>query len=205
MSIDVHGVCSTKLRNNKLFSQDGIQEFMLTLDEYKAMALRFIGAYSGGSSMFKSEDAIDYVVHHLMLGTCRWYGDKRGNHKAYLAQCAKWAIRRWYYVKSKRPQKDIKTISMNASRYKTGEMTIGDTIADLDFVDQQQKKQENAALAHEIIDQAHLTDRQRKCIELIYIDGMRPAEVARELEVSRQAVDQLVNKALAKMRELANV
>ena len=47
-----------------------------------------------------------------------------------------------------------------------------------------------------------LTERQQKCIEMHYLDDFSLAEVAEQLEVSRQAVHDILKRSVQAMQEL---
>ena len=61
-------------------------------------------------------------------------------------------------------------------------------------------------VTEDVLKYDHLTDRERAAIHLYYIENkLTRKQVADEFEVSEQRIQQIVNKALRKIRKRANI
>jgi len=154
--------------------------------------------------MLKSEDALSFVAEHLMYATCRWKAEGGRTLRSYLNQCAIWAIQRWILL-SKNATK-YSCISLNQHGHSSDEDTdqLYSIIPDGSEqpLDELCHWEEQDAI-RKIMD-SELTDRQRECIELIYVQGLTGADAARELGISRQTVEQCTTKGLTKIRTTLN-
>jgi DNA-directed RNA polymerase specialized sigma subunit len=54
--------------------------------------------------------------------------------------------------------------------------------------------------AMEIINGSNLTDIQKKCMQERYVEGKKLHEIASELKVTKQAINQHIKRAIKKMR-----
>ena len=205
MTVVLWGInVSKRLESGNLSSTPEIEERMLSLDDYYEVARRCISAFASGtvrSSMLKSEDAMSFVAEHLMYASCRWEAEGGRTLHSYLNQCAIWAIRRWILI-SKNAMKHS-CVSLNQDN-NDEQNQLYNIISDGSEqpVDELCRKEEEAAI-RSIMD-SELTDRQRECIELIYIQGFSGADAARKLGISRQAVEQCTTKGLTKIRTTLN-
>lgn len=82
--------------------------------------------------------------------------------------------------------------------------TFADTIVDaqVEPVDDQVHRQRQLAWLRDAIAE-HLTDRERHVV-LALLDGVEPATIAEQLEVTRQRVDQLYRRAIEKLQSIAD-
>lgn len=201
MSVVLWDINSSKRRDSgTLTSTPETESRMLSLDDYLEISKRCISAFASGtvrSSMLNSEDAISFIAEHLMYASCRWDAELGRTLRSYLNQCAIWAIRRWILLSKK--ANEFSCMSLNAEIYDEQE-PLYSVISDeaIQPVDELCRKEETDAI-RKIMD-SELTDRQRECIELIYIQGVSGAEAARQLGISRQAVEQCTTKGIAKIR-----
>lgn len=194
---------SKRQSSGTLTSTPEMEQRMLSLDDYYEVARRCISAFASGSvrnSMLRSEDALSFVAEHLMYASCRWEADGGKTLYSYLNQCAIWAIRRWILI-SKNAMKNH-CVSLNQSYEDQDELYSVISDGTDQPVDELCRKEEQEAIRR-IMD-SELTDRQRECIELIYIQGFSGADTARELGISRQAVEQCTTKGLTKIRMTLN-
>jgi len=187
-----------KRRNSSSIGQTSACEDW-TLDDYYEVARRCIGAFATGSlaqAMLRDEDAVSFIAEHLMYGAHRWHADGGRTVNSYLNQCAIWSIQRWIAL-TKRTQKHA-IVSLNANcpgtRAQRHELIADEKILPPDTIVSQQEN------SRHLIDDYGLTDRQRHCLEVVYIQGQKPSDVARDLGISRQAVDQCINKGIQKIQ-----
>lgn len=202
MTVVLWDIDVNKRRANNTLSNTSVRDW--TLDDYYDVAQRCIGAFAAGSmaqSMLRNEDAISFVAEHLMYAAYRWTESGGRTVNSYLNQCAIWSIHRWIVLTKRASKKSL--ASLNADNCPTADtkqlytMVADDktqTPAEV-LMDQEQTD----GLAH-VIDDAGLTDRQRHCLEVVYVQGQKPAEVARDLGISRQAVDQCLTKGIRKIQ-----
>jgi len=197
---------SKRLKTGSLVSTPEIEAKMLSLDDYYEIARRCIGAFASGSvrhNMFKNEDAISFVAEHLMYATCRWIPDGGRTFRSYLNQCSIWAIQRWILISKKAIATSCKSLDVRYGNDEDNQGRYAIIADDCDTpVDELCQREEQDAIRH-IMD-SELTDRQRECIELMYIQGLSGADTARELGISRQAVEQCTSKGLTKIRTILN-
>ncbi len=202
MTVVIWGIDATKRRNNNTLHDTSACDW--TLDDYYRVAQRCIGAFATGSlaqSMLRNEDAISFVAEHLMYAAHRWNKSGGRTLHCYLNQCAIWSIHRWIALSKKVASKSL--VSLNADNCPTSDtqqlytMIADDNAPAPDDILMDQEKTDGLA---NVIEGAGLTDRQRHCLEVVYVQGQKPAEVARDLGISRQAVDQCLTKGIRKIK-----
>jgi RNA polymerase sigma factor (sigma-70 family) len=177
----------------------------LTLGDYLKIAQRIIGHFANtiqpglANKMLRSEDAISYVAHDLMLGHWDWTPDGGRTFRSHLNQRGIWSIKD--YVSRARNKTNRKLRSLNESVgnpiHKTTQ--LGDTIAD------HKAKEPHAAIIDadtkeelkKRLEESGLTGPQRTYL-LLFVDGMSYSDIAKELGVSRQNVQQMVQAAVRK-------
>ncbi len=196
---DIH---VNKRRNNKTLNENSVHADW-SLQEYYNVAKRCIGVFAAGQlaqSMLRDEDAISFVAEHLMYASYRWKESGGRTINSYLNQCAIWSIQRWV-VLIKRATK-YPTLSLNVSLHPEERTQRHEMISDISIEspDKIMASQEQADNLTDVINNAGLTERQRHCLEAVYIQGQKKSEVARNLGVSRQAVDQCLTKGVTKIK-----
>jgi len=181
---------------------------MYTLHEYRNIAKRCISLFAEKPSsygMIKNEDAIAHVAEHIMWGHMRWREDGGRTLKSYLNQCAIWSIKVWktkIYQTDKKKELSLNHTICNSSGSESEQYKI---IADKKSKTPEQIIFENKRhQAKELIDDKCLTNLQNKCLELRYIDGKKLQEIADEMGVSKQAINQHIKKGIKKLRERNN-
>ena len=180
-----------------------------SLQDYTNIAQRCIGAHAVGSlakNMLRNEDAISFVAESLMIASFRWNPERGRTLNSYLNQCAIWSIQRWIMLSRRANRKAM--ASLDASKYHTTDETppLYAVVADdnTQTPDDILSGLETTDGLHTLIEDAGLTERQLHCLEVVYIQGERPADVARDLGISRQAVDQCIHKGIHKIRMAMN-
>ena len=131
-------------------------------------------------------DAIDYVVHKIMIGDWKWKPEKSCSRITYRCSCAQWAIRE-YAMK----------IKPRYSRYKTLHNYEPYSGAKQKWLNQTELED----LSLDINDFTFLTDNERLCIKKIYIEHYRIKDVAEECEISRPAIYKICESAIEKIKE----
>jgi len=201
MTVVLWDIDVKKRRQNNSLNDQGVTDW--TLDDYYQVAQRCIGAFASGSlaqSMLRNEDAISFVAEHLMYASCRWNETAGRTVHSYLNQCAIWAIKRWIKLSNKATQTEV--VSLNADSCPGSRTQAYEIIADVNTQtpDEALSDQEQSDALAKIVDNAGLTERQRHCLDVVYVKGQKPSDVARDLGISRQAVDQCLNKGIRKIQ-----
>ena len=186
-----------------------------SLEQYYETAKRCIGAFTSGPlahAMIQDEDAISFVAEHLMYGAHRWKENMvngRALH-SYMNQCAIWAIKVWISL-SRRAEKH-NMLSLNYSEGDNSTGTSNDRDQLYAYIPDEKSPlpeavmmdQEQSDNISDVISNAGLTPRQQHCIEVVYVQGQRKSDVARDLGISRQAVAQCLEKGIQKIKVAIN-
>jgi RNA polymerase sigma factor (sigma-70 family) len=164
-----------------------------TTKEYLTIARKTIRAFTHGKvseTMLKSDDAISNVATAIMLADWRWEPNKGKTKYSYRNQCAIWAIKA-YMQRAFLPKT---TISFNSS--------------DSDCVDGmasmiQDKTNDKAGEVNDILEnclnQGVISNKQFKYIKGYYLDSKTYQEIADEVGVSRQSVEQLIKSGIKRL------
>lgn len=166
-----------------------------SLQDYYNMAERCIGRFASRSSvryMLASEDAISFIAEYLMYAAYRWKKERGCSVKTYLNKCAIWGIYRWIEMWKRTPQLQSLNVEWGDRRTQYHE-----TIA-----------ASNRTCGHgrilKILEKSGLTERQKYCLEAIYVNGDTQKDIAVHFGVTRQAISQCVNTAIKKIRVSLN-
>jgi len=202
MTVVLWDIDANKRRKNNTLNDTSVCDW--TLDDYYNVAQRCIGAFAAGpmaQSMLRNEDAISFVAEHLMYAAYRWTESGGRTINSYLNQCAIWSIHRWIVLTKKASNKSCLSLHLDSS-HGTQKQLLYAKIADTTVAapDEILMSQETTSgLAH-VLDDAGLTERQRHCLEVVYVQGQKPSDVARDLGISRQAVDKCLTKGIHKIK-----
>jgi RNA polymerase sigma factor (sigma-70 family) len=182
---------------------------LLTLSEYRFIAKKTISCFAGPSlrkHMLSDEDAISFVVEKLIDATCNWEEGKGRTLYSWMNQCSIYAIKRWIdnmkrankkggLSLDKEIQGDARVCFSDITS--DGAMSPFETLFDNEMVTQAEHRKD----VQSILDTPCITEAQRKCLVMAYLDGLRPVEISKKLGVSRQAVDQNLQRGLANLRK----
>lgn len=184
--------------------QKKAQERFLTVGQYHTLARRIIGRFAPASvkaSMLNSEDAIDYIAYKIMRGD--WIYDPSLNVKisSYRGMNGRLAITD-YMKAHARNTKTTQSLDFN---YGDG-ATLHHTQADPKAIEpraiyiEREDSDELRAYVELILDT--LSETQRSCVVLHYLDGLGQSEVSRILRISREAVRKSLAEAMKKLRKV---
>ena len=201
MKVVIKDIDKTKLKNNKIFESTNE---MLSLQEYVNISKRCIGHFASpdlAKQMLQSEDAISFVAEHLMMATCRHDEAKGRTLRSYHNQCAIWAIQNWVARISKNT--DYEILSLNKELKESGTAReMYQVIADERPVFPSNiERQENLLLAQKLLSSPVLSELEKDCISMKFLDEMSASEIAERLDVNRKLVYTSIQKGLAKLRE----
>ena len=164
-----------------------------TLNDYINMATRCIRKFRGNyvGVMLRDDDAISLVAEGLMKSYTTWTDDKGASLKTYLSKKSIWIIKNWIKKYSKDKHRN-RTVSLNAMTEGGQEM--------IDFIIKEEKR-ENIDIGL-IFKRAGLSPKQSEVLTRMFIGNERESEIAKELGVSRQAIEQLHKNGLEKIKKV---
>jgi len=192
-----------KKRENNNYGQSNAE--MYNLEEYRKISKKCISLFAENqmaSRMLRDEDAISHVAEHVMWGHIRWRQDGGRTLKSYLNQCAIWAIKVWRSKTYQTEKKKIYSLNHQIDGKDSGKVEYVQITPDkkakepFDLIFNDKTKE-----ALTSINSSCLTSLQSKCLYGRYIDGRKLQEIADELGVSRQAVNQHIKKGINKLRK----
>lgn len=202
MAVLTHGVGDPIIED--LFSHEELGDHLLTMDEYLKISRRIIGCYASPKAahhMLNDEDALSFVANKLMIGTCKWvHGGKRGTHRGYLSQCGQWAIQTWVSQQNHKTNKEWDDLSLTHTvQHATGNdrvVYLYQTLIDKSAPDPSAECVLDLSQKIDIaIQNAKISERQLEALELVYYQGLTLEQAGGIMGVSKQRIQQLLNKA----------
>ncbi len=180
-----------------------------SLEHYYEVARHCIGKFNIGSmacQMLKDEDAISFIAENLMYATHRWkHSPNNRTFKSYLNQCVIWGMYRWAKMLQSPSITKHATLSLNESYNSYGYNYDNDGLQRYEMCADVQTQPPGAMLHFfDILHNAKLTKKQSYCVEAICTQGQKASQIARDLGISRQAVNQCVAGGLRKLRIVLN-
>jgi RNA polymerase sigma factor (sigma-70 family) len=146
--------------------------------------------------MLASEDAIDYVAHKLMKGD--WcYEDDKTKLTTYRGYCAQKAID--YYIKMSIKNKiELSLDAVDDDKSPLNEVVDDGALSPLtQMIEDEDRKQLHISLFAAI---ESLPSTQKDCVRMHFLEGVADADIARQLNISRQAVQGKIKRGLELMR-----
>lgn len=203
------------------------QEF-LSLQEYVQISKKVISFYCQNNKglvrrLLASDDAISSIAEQLMMGDWRWKPsyekkiyDADGNflgtktleisRHSYRNKCAVWAIKK-YLIKNKANNKqrvdslDFRYDNQNGEAGDLYDLIEDNNSPPVDqFFDETTKKKVGF-----LLNNSKLTDSQRASIQLYFLEGLTFEQAGVKLGITKQGVQQNVEKALNNMRFTAGL
>jgi RNA polymerase sigma factor (sigma-70 family) len=143
----------------------------------------------------------------------RWDKERKGesgqqkNKYSYRNQCAIWAIKSYMtrkkYKKNKGHSVDIDT------KFNDENLSLLDIIPDsskspLDILLDKESGSENKHMIDQILSDNNniLSDRQRECLRLYYLENQTFAQIGKKFNITREAVRQNIKKSIEKIQRL---
>lgn len=179
-------------KHKTLTVTDEVKSRLLSLAEYENIAERVINYFNfkkERNDMLHSEDAVAFVVEHLIRGTIRWKPDGGRTLRSYLNQCGLWAIQRWKLNKKQANRHN--TISLDTEIDDNG-TTLYTFVEDTSLSPHLN--------IDEIINKPYLNDTQKECLRLRFVEGLTFKSIGEILQKTKQRIEQIVNSALKKLR-----
>lgn len=191
MTVDIAGlVCSNKDSLSK--------DLPHTLSEYCEITRKIVNSVASridrslAKHILNNEDILSNLVTEAMMADCCFNGT--GTIEGYRKQRVTWGILNYL----KRRKRNNRGVSLH-NTYSDGDEEYVDSI-ECPYTDQNDL--ENKEYVDVIMQSKRLTERQRVCIKGYYLEGKTYNEIGQELNISRQAVHQFINKGLENLRSL---
>lgn len=183
------------------------------LGTYIQLAKKTINKFGGSlaKEMLRNEDAISDVANAIMVGDWKWDANrvgKTGQKKtrySYRNQCAIWAIQTYATKKYKAPKKSSLDYAKDED---SGNLKDNIPSKEADPCDILITREEDLAFTNDIssiINSELISDKQREYIKLYYFEGYTLEKIGQMFNITREAVRQNINKALANIRNLLYV
>jgi RNA polymerase sigma factor (sigma-70 family) len=163
--------------------------------------------------MLNSEDAIANVANCIMMADWRWDDKRKGktgkqkNKYSYRNQCAIWAIKS-YMTRKKNKYSKEPIVDLDV-KYQNEDLSLLNLLPNksktpIDIAIDKETKKEIHDMAYAIFSEknTYLSDRQKDCLKLYYIEGMTFAQIGKKYSITREAVRQNIKKAISKIRSL---
>lgn len=152
----------------------------LTLENYLLSAKRILIKYGCGY-LCKDEDAISHVAEFMMKADQKFDGS--GSRDAFRVYYGRFGV--LSYIRHKKSQPKNRSV-------------------DFYDYDGSVKSPDQAAEQKELIDNifnsSNLSERQKKCLAMHYLEGVTLEAIGKELKVTRQRVQQIINDSIEQLR-----
>jgi len=158
-----------------------------SLEDYYKLAKHLIQTevpkYSPGlaQNILNNEECIANIANVLMMADWKW--NKQGSKYGYRKQCVIWAIQ------------SVVNQYKKHGKFRVENLLYDETILDQTYEDFLHKR-EIHELVLDITNSKRLSDKQREYIRLKYIDGYTLQEIGDKYDVSRQNVQQTIQKGI---------
>lgn len=182
----------------------------INLEQYLKLAKSVICRFSHrriSNEMLKSEDAISFVAENMIMGDWRYEQERGCSQDNYRIKCAIWAIRD--YISRSKTRNNYRHISLDqkhAQQHYKSKCLI-DMLVDekqtnpLDNVIYKEHQTQLKQKVKQLLNNYGLSKCQKTCIKMRYLDEMRVQDIAKKLNVSRQAVQQNIKKGIDKLQQ----
>jgi RNA polymerase sigma factor (sigma-70 family) len=151
--------------------------------------------------MLASEDAIDFVAHHIMRGD--WAFEPSRGNKISTCRGSNGRLAILEYIKAVANQRQENSLEYVVD----GNRTLSDVTEDPKMVEpqaihiQRENDQETRDYIRGLLNA--LTPVQRSCIALHYLDDVGQSDIAKMLSMTREGVRQAIAKGMQRLHTLA--
>lgn len=223
LSVNISSIGKKQIKYPAASSQD-----FLSLQEYVHISKKVISFYCKKNKglvrkLLSSDDAISSIAEHLMMGDWRWQPsykkkiyDKDGNflgtktlevsRYSYRHKCAIWAIKKYLEQSENKKNRQLDSLDFQYSQNDGANIDLYDLIADDNsppvdqFFDDTTKRKVGF-----LLNNSKLSESQRASIQLYFLEGLTFEEAGVKLGITKQGVQQNVEKALSNMRFTAGL
>jgi len=177
-----------------------------TLKEYMNIAKRCISYFGNETTikiMINNEDAISYVIEHIIIGDIKWDSSRGMSAYNYRNNCARWAILSWMFLRQKKIKNKPESITEIIYKNNHSGTWKHETIENLKTKNPLQEaiNNEEKEELKKYLTNANLSEREMLCIEYKFFDNMTYKEIADILNVNKYVPQLTINKALRKIRK----
>jgi RNA polymerase sigma factor (sigma-70 family) len=216
MLLQLQGVGNQKInyKNHEDLHFDSLKEYLLLA---KKSISKFANKFYNGlaSKMLKDEDAISSVANAIMMADWRWddnYKNEKGTKKtkySYRNQCALWAIQT--YISKNKNNNKHKIYSLdyaldsNEDGGNLSDITCDPSVASPEeIISTKESQEELCDLVNQLLSLDCISARQKEYIRLYYFESYTFEKIGKKYGITREAVRQGLNKAMASIKEVAN-
>lgn len=166
----------------------------LTQREYVETAIRVIGTW-GNSMMMRDDDAIGYVASFMMMADVNYDPNKNKTRSSWRLERAKFAIMNYKHRR------------MRYARYSLDHEKIvgGRALKFSDMIADERNSVESKTQLSEMVEiinvAGFLSERQKRCLVMHYVERKTYRVIGEELGISHQSVKLDVDLAVKRLRE----
>jgi RNA polymerase sigma factor (sigma-70 family) len=205
--------------NPKIAYQDHSNIDFEPLSFYITLAQKTIAKFAKNFSsslakeMLNSEDAISNVANCIMMADWRWDKERKGqtgqqkNKYSYRNQCAIWAIKSYM---TRKKQKHNKAHSVDVDmNYEDDGLSLLDILpspskSPIQILLEKENNDDITEIVSYFLSSNSdiLSDKQKECIRLYYLEGLTFAEIGKKFSITREAVRQNIKKSIQKIQSI---
>lgn len=191
---------------HKLKDQRPAQERFLSLAKYHELARRIIGKFApveSKTSMLASEDAIDFVAHHIMRGDWGFEPEKGNKIETFRSISGRGAILEYIkIVMNQRQNMSLDYAESSEHDHSVGEISVDPKAPEPSTIQMQREAdQETRDYIRGLLNV--LTPVQRACVTLHYLDDVSQADIAKIMNMHREGVRKSINEGMKKLNSVA--
>lgn len=168
-----------------------------TLESYYTIATKLVSKYAPrirnglAQEMLNNEDAMSNIVYNIILADSKFNGN--GNKYGYRKDMAIYAIKKYFNRSSQNKKKYTYSIDQ---KFNDDTTSLSSSLEDNKLSPAQ--KLEISEYIDYVLDK--VSAKQADYLKKYYLDGMSLTEIAKEKGISRQAVHNVIQLALKKIR-----
>jgi RNA polymerase sigma factor (sigma-70 family) len=182
----------------------------LPLWEYLMLSRQMIARFAPPNfrrAMLRSEDAIDYVAHKLMRADWEYDEGRKVKANTWRTYRGRKAIQHYLMRSCKADPDDPKVISHNHDRdqdlnpvlLRKGARPAKASPLAKDDPSNFEDREHEAYVIDKLL--SLLTPKQRDCVTLHFLDQLTTQQIASQLGITRQGVEQNINRAMRWLRQ----
>ena len=172
-----------------------------SLKDYWHEAKRVIGKW-GKWEWQKDDECVAFVSYWMMRADWKYAPDKGAKRATYRITSGRWALVSWAGKLKKRDAKAKETLSLN---YRVeddeGHYTeFGDTI-----VQREPEETDTSYKVNKLVNHSCLSESMKKYLKKYYVEGYNCVEIARQCDISKQAVSEGIRRGVERLKSVTGV
>ena len=184
-----------------------------TLSNYTNIAKKTISKFASkfypglAKEMLSNEETVSEIASAIMFADWNWDQNRKGkitgkgkSMYSYRNQCAIWAIKTYITNKYKKSKKHQKQTEHFVNNYKE---SYGLNPADI--YEEKEYFENLSTDVKDLLTNAPLTNKQRQQLSMYYFEDKTLSEIGKEFGVTREAIRQNINKAIAILQKSVGV